>query len=240
LVIWLGYDDGTVSVSEDNGIQFDDIDDDGTNPPPDGPVGKMVVTDIAANPNVATEALVSIGGTGTTRGVWLARKLRGEWTWQRRMGSGDTALPPIQVNTVRYNPLNTNWIYAGTDIGVFASEDKGITWNRTPRFEDVDHDGPVNTIVEDLFFQDPDHLVAVTHGRGMFRSRVAIQLFVDSRNEGPFDGSEERPFPTIGLGHATAGNGTTLVIEGGEYAEGPLHLTKRLHIQTRNGTVLIR
>ena len=31
---------------------------------------------------------------------------------------------------MRFHPLNTDWVYIGTDLGVFASEDLGLTWSQ--------------------------------------------------------------------------------------------------------------
>jgi hypothetical protein len=58
-------------------------------------------------------------------------------------------------------------VYAGTDVGVFASEDGGATWQ-------VPHDGPANVAVFQLFFLNTT-LVAVTHGRGMFTAAATSQ-----------------------------------------------------------------
>ena len=47
-------------------------------------------------------------------------------------------------------------------MGVFASEDAGVTWG-------LPQDGPANVSVDDLFWLDGD-LVAVTYGRGLYRT----------------------------------------------------------------------
>ena len=53
------------------------------------------------------------------------------------------------------------FVYAGTEVGLFASEDSGTTWSPT-------NQGPTNCSVDDLFWMG-ETLVSVTHGRGMYR-----------------------------------------------------------------------
>ena len=115
---------------------------------------------------------MTIGGYQTDT-VW--RTTNGGTTWSQRTGSGENALPAIQVNTIRIHPSNRNWIYVDTDLGVYASEDKGASWSRTPRRGD--HEGPANTETAELFWQG-DTLVAATHGRGMYRTRPLSIVYV--------------------------------------------------------------
>ena len=69
------------------------------------------------------------------------------------------------MRDVEVHPGNSNWLYAGTEVGIFASEDGGGSWG-------VPHDGPNNAPVDELFFMGTN-LVAVTHGRGMFKQTPA-------------------------------------------------------------------
>jgi hypothetical protein len=39
-----------------------------------------------------------------------------------------TSLPDAPVNAIAVDPTNTNIVYLGTDVGVFASTDGGTTW----------------------------------------------------------------------------------------------------------------
>jgi hypothetical protein len=56
-------------------------------------------------------------------------------------------------------------LYAGTEVGLFASENLGTTWKAAT-------DGPANVSVEELAWQNGNTLVAATHGRGMFTATV--------------------------------------------------------------------
>ena len=78
------------------------------------------------------------------------------------VGSG---LPPSPVRGIARHPTATTWLYAGTEVGLFASENLGTTWKAAT-------DGPANVSVEDLAWQNGNTLVAATHGRGMFKAVV--------------------------------------------------------------------
>jgi hypothetical protein len=71
------------------------------------------------------------------------------------------ALPAAPARALTLHPDNSALVYAGTEVGVFASEDGGTTWSPT-------NEGPTNCSVDDLFWMDRV-LVCVTHGRGMFK-----------------------------------------------------------------------
>jgi hypothetical protein len=55
---------------------------------------------------------------------------------------------------------NPNFLYVGTEVGVFASGNGGQTWSPS-------NDGPTNCSVDELFWMG-NTLVAATHGRGLF------------------------------------------------------------------------
>lgn len=228
--IWVGYDNGRVSRSTNGGTNWSNLDDNGANPLPN-----RIVTDIAVNPVNSSEAFVTLGGYNNNS-VWFTSD--GGQNWQQRTGTAPTSLPSVQVNTVRYHPANPQWIYIGTDIGVFVSEDKGLTWNLTPRFG-IGHDGPVNTEVSELFWQGDEHLVAATHGRGMYRVRALPIIFVDWSNNGTQDGSLALPYDTVQEALDAAGNGTAVSIEAGDYNEGHTIFHKRGTFTASGGVVQI-
>ena len=65
------------------------------------------------------------------------------------------------MRALAVHPDQPAFLYLGSEVGVFASEDGGATWSPT-------NEGPTNTSVDDLFWLDKA-LVCVTHGRGMFK-----------------------------------------------------------------------
>jgi hypothetical protein len=72
------------------------------------------------------------------------------------------------IRTVVQHPQVGSFLYAGTDEGVFTSEDNGITWS-------IVNDGPANVRVDQLFWIG-NNLHAATYGRGMFRANVVVPL----------------------------------------------------------------
>ena len=76
------------------------------------------------------------------------------------------ALPACPVRALTLHPDRSDWLYVGTEVGVFASEDSGLTWSPT-------NEGPTNCSVDDLFWLDRT-LVSATHGRGMFTIDLAL------------------------------------------------------------------
>lgn len=101
---------------------------------------------------------VAFGGYSASN-LW--RSTNGGSTWTDIHG----ALPSVPVRSVLRHPSNSNWLYAGTEVGVFTSENGGGTWATT-------NDGPANVSVDELFWYDNTRLVAVTHGRGLFMTTV--------------------------------------------------------------------
>lgn len=226
-IIWVGYDGGRVSRTFDGGGLWLDVTAPG--------LPARYVTDIAINPANNTEVVVTYGGY-VNNSVWLTTN--GGLTWTQRTGSGAFSLPALQVNTVRFHPLNTNWLYVGTDLGIFASEDKGMTWNITPRL--AGSDGPVNVEVDELFWQGSEFLIAATHGRGMFRARPRVAVYVNAANPNPGDGTPGNPYRLLQHGIDAQGNGTPLFITSGIYQQGSLFFNRRGPLVPLGGAVTIR
>jgi len=109
---------------------------------------------IAVDPTNPNVVYVSFGGF-TAGNLWKSTNAGVSWT------NISGTLPAAPINGLAVHPTTTNWIYAGTEVGVFASEDGGATWSPT-------NEGPVNVAVDELFFTG-NQLTAVTHGRGMYR-----------------------------------------------------------------------
>jgi len=92
--------------------------------------------------------------------LWQTRD--GGTTWASITGN----LPQAPIFTVVRHPVNPNWLYVGTSVGVFASEDGGSTWSAS-------NDGPSTVRVRELFWYSNNQLMAATYGRGMYRATVA-------------------------------------------------------------------
>ena len=132
-VIWVGHNNGDVYKTT-NGldgtpawIKMDD----------NGAVPNRTATSIAIDPANPDVVYVSLGGFSTGN-VW--KTVNGGLNWASASGGGASALPSAPVRSVIAHPFAPGWVYAGTDVGVFASEDGGATWQ-------VPHDGPANVAV---------------------------------------------------------------------------------------------
>lgn len=145
------------------------------------------ITSIYVNPNDPDEIIVSTAGYLTlevdTGFNLFFRERQGNGTYQWRQSrlygvnnvddrQNFDLLRTFPVYKVTRHPTNKNWIYAGTPVGVFVSEDKGVNWYAS-------NQGPVNVAVEDLFWIGTDLYVA-TFGLGMFKSTTATTTSTDT------------------------------------------------------------
>jgi hypothetical protein len=158
-VIWVGHGSGDLYLAED-----------GTSAAPtwvrkdtNGSVPNRAVSSISVDPQDSNTAYVSFGGFNT-QNIWVTHD-RGA-SWAVATGSGAGLLPAVPVRWVVPHPTISGWIYAATDVGIFSSENGGVTWQ-------IPHDGPANVAVFQLFFMGNTTLVAVTHGRGIYTAVVS-------------------------------------------------------------------
>jgi hypothetical protein len=231
--IWAGYDDGKLSRTLGTVISWIDIT--STNLP------QRRVSDIAIDPDDINRVFVTFGGYPGTNDpvdtVWYTSD--NGVSWEQRTGQPPFALAPEQVNTLTIHPDRTSWIYTGTDVGVFASENRGESWRIAPLFET--NEGPANTSVQHLFWDGSRRLYAATYGRGMFRATVPVNLYVDKNYAGVEKGTLTQPFNTVREAEQAAGNGTDIFIRSSTYDEvNPLQLDKRGDIRATDGSATIR
>ncbi len=105
-------------------------------------------------------------GGFSNNNVYVTKNLGATWADVSGATGTSTDLPAVPVRSIVFNPANRNFLYVGTEVGIFASEDAGTTWQ-------LPQGGPANVSVDELFFQD-GKLVAATHGRGMFTTHVPL------------------------------------------------------------------
>jgi hypothetical protein len=151
-LIWLGTSNGAV-WSTANGLAANPTwTQRGMNVLPFGFCTRVTVDPVANNRVYAT-----YGGFNGNN-IWKSEDGGATWT------DITSNLPDVPVRSLVVNKWNTNLIYAGTEIGVFASENRGGSWS-------PGNDGPANASVDELFWVG-NRLIAATHGRGMFRITV--------------------------------------------------------------------
>jgi hypothetical protein len=119
------------------------------------------------NKNVAYVALSYYAPAG--QGIWKITNLNaagvsgGAAPVWAAAGSG---IPSIPINGFAIDPLNSNNLYAGTDIGVYFSSDAGASW--TPFGS-----GLPRVAVFDLQIQPTSRILrAGTHGRGIWETAL--------------------------------------------------------------------
>ena len=227
--IWAGYTDGTISHTINNDVtQWIDVQGNSATHPP-----ARWITDIAINPKNANQVFVTVGGGGSDS-VWFTQD--NGLSWQQRTGNGTASLPAVQTNTIVFHPDDPGLVYVGTDIGVFASDNKGVTWSRTPLYAGTvwNNEGPANVEVSRLFWQG-SYLIAATFGRGMFRTLPYLVIYVDQTNNGPQDGSSAHPYKTVRQATDAAVDGTLIVIRSADYKEGYSLVKKHIRIVAENG-----
>ncbi len=92
-----------------------------------GPLPTRYVSRVVIDPANSNVAYVSLNGFGLASGqhVWkTSNLLSGNPTWTAAGGG----IPDTPVNALVIDPLDSNTIYAGADIGVFKTSDGGANW----------------------------------------------------------------------------------------------------------------
>ncbi len=150
-LLYAGTDDGRLHRTDDSGGSWQEI---GLDLAPERWISRV----IASRWEEDRVWCAQNGKRNDDFGAYLWRSEdRGE-TW-RDVAVG---LPFGPVNVVREDPVRPDLVYVGTDVGVYVSTDRGVTW------EVLGAELP-STYVHDLEVH-PEHglLVIATHGRGMW------------------------------------------------------------------------
>jgi photosystem II stability/assembly factor-like uncharacterized protein len=148
--IWAGTDDGLIQLTRDGGAHWRNVTPSGV--APFGRVETIAPSRFAAG---TAFALVDRHFSGDTAPYVFETTDFGK-TWTSIVGD----LPQDQfVRTVRQDPVDPNMLYAGTELGVFVSFDRGKRW------QSLQLNLPPAS-VQDIRFQERDGAVVIgTHGR---------------------------------------------------------------------------
>ena len=119
------------------------------------------------DPNNKNTAYVCLGGymgslTAANSHVWKITNLSTTPVLTGINGSGITGLPDVPVNAFAVDPQQSNHLFAGTDIGVYASQDGGASWS--PYGTGLPHIAVFGMAVQNV----KRVLRIATHGRGMW------------------------------------------------------------------------
>jgi len=206
-IIWLGLNNGEIWQSQNGTLDdpnWQAIDDnDGVNPLPDRYVTRMLVDPLDSN-----LAYVAFGGFEDDN-LYVTRD--GGQSWNDLTGTGDTGLPHCPIRGIARHPANPNWLFVGTEVGLFSSRDGGESWSTNDR-------GPSSvSIDETVFMHDSEILLVATHGRGLFTTDLPTRtlelevpvLQAGQPSEMVVTGAE--PGAEVVFGLSTAGRGQEFV-----------------------------
>lgn len=176
-VIYAGCTNGRVQVTTNNGTSWN-LRNTG--------LPNLYATRIAIKNNSPATAFVTFSGYTNGSKVYKTTDYGVSWT----NISGN--LPNIPVNCIFIHPDNENYLYIGTDLGVFATTNGGTNW-----VQEVN--GMANVPVLDLDYRSSDNrLFAATHGRSMYSAVLpGITSVNEVSNELPnnFNLSQNYPNP---------------------------------------------
>jgi len=153
-VIYVGTDDGQISVTKNAGLDWESIDDG---------IPQRYITKISVNPSNDAEAIVSFSGYQYLDYLpHLMITYDYGQTWSDITGN----LPPFPINDIEYNLSNDDELFIATDMGVWYSVDKGLEWNILGK-------GLPPTIVKDIKIHGPTNtLYAGTFGRSIYNVNI--------------------------------------------------------------------
>lgn len=157
-------DDNVRVIGQTNGAIFGTTT--GANPlvnlDPANAVPNNAINRVVIDPTNSNTAYVTLSAFGVAN-VWKTTNLNASPpTWTSLPGTGANLLPLVPVNGFVVDPLIPNGLYAGTDIGVYASLNGGLSW------------APFGTGLPRVAVFDmaitPGRLIRIaTHGRGMWQ-----------------------------------------------------------------------
>lgn len=137
---------------------------DPTNAVPDVAINRTII-----DPNDPTIAYVTLS-TFAGPPVWKTNNVNGLGnnlapTWS----ASSNGLPQVPVNAIVVDPLNSNIVYVGTDIGVYSSIDGGANW--TPFGTGLPRVAVFGIKITNAA---PRQVRIATHGRGMFQTPALV------------------------------------------------------------------
>ncbi len=159
-VVWAGYrfanTDSRLFVSKDGGITFDSV------YKPTGIIAPGSISGIDTHPTEMNTAFITYSFSGAPK---IIRTTDLGKTWEDISGFGfgatsNNGYPDVATYCVLVMPYDLNIIWAGTEIGLFESTDKGISWR-------LANNGLPAVSIWDMKIVN-DQVVLATHGRGIF------------------------------------------------------------------------
>lgn len=164
-VIWAGTDDGHVWYTIDHGTNWTDV---------SGTLPYRWVTRVIPDPVNETIAYVTFSGLkwlDPQPHIFKTTDMGTNWT------DISSNLPDAPVNAFAVDPINTDWLFAGTDLGAYYSSDGGANWNY------ISSDLPIVSVY-DMKIHPADHfLVLGTHARSMYKMDLSFITGINQERE---------------------------------------------------------
>jgi hypothetical protein len=155
-VIWVGTDDGNVQVTRDGGKTWSNV---FTNVPGLRPNAWIPTVD-ASHSDAATAYVAADHHQDDDYAPYAYMTTDYGKTWKRI--TGDVPTSAAWVHVVREDPRNRNLLYMGTEMGIWASWDRGVHWTS------LRGDLPVTPIRDIQVHPRDNDLLLATHGRGLY------------------------------------------------------------------------
>ncbi len=129
--------------------------------------GTYPIQDIVIDPANRNVGYVALGGFGHPH-LYVSKDILAPTpTWNPT----DAGIPDIPINAILVDPNDPSSLYAGTDIGIFVSNDGGLNWSYDTR-------GHPRIAVFELRYDPLSRtIVSFTHGRGAFRLSQVVQTY---------------------------------------------------------------
>jgi len=154
-VIWVGTDDGLVQVTRDGGKTWADVAKNISGAPEWARVYQVGVSPF----NAGTAYVTYDAHMLDNRGVYVYRTDDYGATWTKITNGLPDNVP---AHVVREDPNKRGFLVAGTDTGLYYSDDRGDHW------QPLKSDFPTAAVYDLKFIKQSHDLVVATHGRGMF------------------------------------------------------------------------
>ncbi len=147
----------------------------------------------------------------------LAKSTNAGASWTA-INAAAVGLPPAPINVFAQHPAKSEWMYAGTAVGLFASEDGGVSWFST-------NAAPANVAVTSLHFGALTGQTSTLHigtfGRGVWRADITAT-------------STAPTAPTLAAATASLVSSSGATLNGNVTSDGGAAITERGFVYSTN------